>query len=392
MKRLEHTAYMTLVIVLLAYLAIFPLLTLDAIGKLLSRAAALEAGNFLLVLYLELSRALTTVVALLATISLLVRSSRNADGRALALFFIFVALTYEKIFGTTGYPGPLQEKFTVALLEAGISRNTLAWLFGPVPWTLWLALAAALRFSVVFPSPPLSAEAIDASGQHDRRGMLRGAGLAGLDIGALFRDVAKKGLRRGVFRPVPLWLTALLLVVVTSLTSSTTRVLLFVLTASLVGALAITNLRASYMVVTEPEKRRMRWLVLGFATAGAIFMIAALPLLFFDNPVANVPALVLLMVAPAVIMICMAVAVLYTGPVDAAILLRALPATAALLLLVLLVFALSTTALMRVTQSMGISSTLAVLGAVVLTALAVDPLRRFTGRAVARVLERPEQL
>jgi hypothetical protein len=391
MKRLEHIAYIGLVVLLLVFLAVFPLLTFDAVGKLLRRAAALQPGNFLLVLYLELSRAFTTIIALLATISLLARSSRDADGRALALFFIFVALTYEKIFGTTGYPGPLQEKFTVAMLDAGISRATLTWLFGPVPWTLWLALAAALRFSVVFPHPPLSAAAIDASGQHDRRGMLRGAGIAGLDIGAAFRGVAKKGLTLGAFRPVPLWLTALVLVAVTSLTTSTTRIVLFVVAASLVGALAITNLRASYSVVVETEKRRMRWLILGFAAGAAIFMIAALPLLFFDNTVANVPALVLLMVAPAVIMICMAVAVLYSGSIDAERLLHRLPGLAALMFSLLLVFALSTTALTRVTQGMGVSSTLAVLGAVVLTAVALDPLRRFTGRAVARVLERPER-
>ena len=164
MKRLQHAAFIALVIVLLAFLAVFPVLTFDAIGKLLSRAATLEPGNFILVLYLELSRAFTTVVAILAAVSLLWRSSRSPDGRALALFFIFVALTYEKIFGTTGYPGPLQEKLTLSLLDAGIPRDWLVWLFGPVPWPLWLAIAAALRFSVVFPYPPLSAEAIEASG------------------------------------------------------------------------------------------------------------------------------------------------------------------------------------------------------------------------------------
>lgn len=389
MKRFEHAAFITLVIVLLVFLAIFPVLTLDAIGKLLSRAASLEPGNFILVLYLELSRAFTTIVAILAVVSLLWRSSRNADGRALALFFIFVALTYEKIFGTTGYPGPLQEKLTLSLLDAGVPRDWLTWLFGPVPWPLWLAIAAALRFSVVFPYPPLSAEAIEASGQHDRRGMMRGAGVAGMDIGAAFRGVAKKGLALGAFRALPLWVTALLLIAVTSVTTSTTRIVLFIVVASVVGALAITNLRASYMVVVEKERRRMRWLVFGFAAGFAIAMIAALPLLFFDNPVANVPALVLLMVAPAVVMICMAVAVLYSGAVDAAMLLQRLPGAAALAMMVLLVFALSTTLLTQLTETAGITPALALLGAVVVTALLYEPLRRVTGRVVARLLERP---
>jgi hypothetical protein len=389
MKRIEHAAFIALVVVLLAFLAVFPVLTFDAIGKLFSRAATLEPGNFILILYLELSRAFTTVVAILAAVSLLWRSSRSGDGRALALFFIFVALTYEKIFGTTGYPGPLQEKLTFALLDAGVPRNWLTWLFGPVPWTLWLAIAAALRFSVVFPYPPLSAEAIAASGQHDRRGMLRGAGVAGMDIGAAFRIVAQKGLALGAFRAVPVWVTAVLLIAVTNVTTATTRLVLFIVVASLVGALAITNLRASYMMVAEKEKRRMRWLIFGFAAGCAIFMIAALPLLFFDNPIANVPALVLLMVGPAVVMICMAVAVLYSGAVDAATLLQRLPGVAALAMMVLLVFALSTTFLTQLTQSAGITPALALLGAVVITALLYEPLRRVTGRVVARLLERP---
>ena len=133
----------------------------------------------------------------------------------------------------------------------------------------------------------------------------------------------------------------------------------------------------------------MRWLVFGFAAGFAIAMIAALPLLFFDNPVANVPALVLLMVAPAVVMICMAVAVLYSGAVDAAMLLQRLPGAAALAMMVLLVFALSTTLLTQLTESAGITPALALLGAVVVTALLYEPLRRVTGRVVARLLERP---
>jgi hypothetical protein len=210
-----------------------------------------------------------------------------------------------------------------------------------------------------------------------------------MDVGAALRGVAKKGLALGAFRAVPLWLTAIVLIVVTSVTTSTTRLTLFIVAASLVGALAITNLRASYTVVAESEKRRMRWLVFGFAAGCAIFMIAALPLLFFDNPMANVPALVLLMVAPAVVMICMAVAVLYSGSVDAALLLQRLPGVAALTMVLLLVFAVSTTVLTQLTQKAGMTPALALLGSIVLTALLYEPMRRVTGRVVARLLERP---
>ncbi|HEX6066627.1 MAG TPA: hypothetical protein VFZ04_20475 [Longimicrobiales bacterium] len=316
MTRFQHIGFLVLAILLLLFLAIFPVLTIDAIGKLLTRAAQLERGNLVLVLYLELSRAFTTLTAVLTALFLVLRSAREPDGRALALFLIFSALTYEKIFGATGYPGPLQEKFTLALLDAGVPRGVLYWLFGSVPWSLWLALAAIMRFSVVFPRPPLSAEAIDASGAQDRRGMLRGSGIAGFDIGAGLRSISKRALRAGAFRPVPIWLAAGALIVITTLLTSTVRLAAFAITATAVTALAITNLRASYRVVAEREKVRVRWLLLGFAIAGAFFVLASLPLLISEHPLVTVPALVLLMLAPAAIMVCGAMAVLYRGALD----------------------------------------------------------------------------
>jgi hypothetical protein len=389
MRQLQYIGFLLIAIVLLLLLAVFPVLTIDAIGRLIARIRGLEPANFILVLYLELSRAFTTVVALLAALSLVIRSSRAADSRALALFLIFSALTYEKIFGTTGYPGPLQSKLTISLLNLGVDSSTLVWLFGPVPWSVWLALAAALRFSVVFPRPPLSAEAIDESGRHDRRGALRGAGLAGLDIGAAFRTIAKSGLRAGVFRPLPLWTAALVMTAITTVISDSARLILFATAASLVTALAITNLRASYNVVAETEKARMRWLILGFSIGGALFLIAALPLLFFNNTFATVPALVLLMLAPAIIVVCMALGVLYTGPVDAREPLRLVPGHGALVMMIVMVFAVATTLLTGLADRIDMGRGLALLGAVLLTALLVAPLRKVTQRLVNRVLERP---
>lgn len=316
MNRFQHIGFIALATLLLLFLAIFPVLTIDAIGKLLTRAAQLERGNLALVLYLELSRAFTTATAVLTALFLVLRSSRESDGRALALFLIFSALTYEKIFGATGYPGPLQERFTLALLDAGIPSGVLYWLFGSVPWSLWLALAAIMRFSVVFPRPPLSPAAIDASGVDDRRGMLRGSGVAGFDIGAGLRSVCKHALQAGAFRPVPIWLAAGALIVITTVLTPELRIALFAIAASTVTALVITNLRASYRVVEEREKLRVRWLVLGFGIAGAFFVVASLPLLISEHPLVTVPALVLLMLAPAAIMVCGALAVLYRGRVD----------------------------------------------------------------------------
>lgn len=390
MNRLQHWGFVVLAVSLLLFLALFPILTLDAVGKLLTRIATLEPGNLVLLLYLELSRAFTTIIAIAAALFLIVRSSRTADARALVLFFIFSALTYEKVFGTTSYPGPFQEHLTATLLNAGVSRSALVWLFGPVPWPLWLALAAALRFSVVFPYPPLSAAAIEESGRTDRRGMLRGAGIAGWDIGAGFRAVAKRTLAIGALRPLPLWTAAVLLIVITTLLPDNARAVLFAVAASFVTAMAITNLRASYNIISEAEKKRMRWLMLGFAAGGALFVIAALPMLFFDDPIANIPALVLLMVAPAVIVVCMAMGVLYKGPADAGEVLPRVPGAAALASVMLLLFAAALTGLSMFATRMGLSRALAVLGALLITAGLYEPLRKSTARWVNKILERPQ--
>ena len=385
MKRLEHLAFVALAALLLLLLALFPLLTADSIAKLLSRRAGLEAGNFALIFYLEVSRAFTTLVAVIAVLTLLIRSSRAADARALTLFLLFIGLTYEKIFGGTGYPGPMQEALTRWLLDHGVPRSGLMWLFGPVPWSIWLALAAIMRFSVVFPRPPLSAEIIDASAAHDRKGMMRGAGVAGMDIGAGFRRISKTLLASGAFKPIPLWATAILLIVLTTVLDDTARLIVFATAASLVFALVITNLRASYNVVAPEEKARMRWLALGFLAAGALFVLASVPLLFIDNPVTTVSALVLIMIAPAVIMICMAMAVIYQGPADAGTFLERLPGWTAHWFALSLIFALVSAML----RGAGTGGGLSILAGLVAAGALFKPTRLMTGRAVNRILERP---
>jgi hypothetical protein len=385
MKQLERTGFLIVAGLLILLLALFPFLTIDSISKLLARRAFLDPGNFALIFYLEISRVLTTVTALLAGLVLIVRSSGQPDGRALTLFLVFVGLTYEKIFGGTGFPGPMQEALTAWLLGNGVPRGVLIWLFGPVPWTIWLALAAMMRFSVVFPRPPLSAEIIDASAVHDRKGMMRGAGFAGLDIGLGFRRISKRLLAAGAYRPLPVWTTAIALIALTTLLARGARIVLFGIVASAVAALVITNLRASYNVVAPAEKARMRWLMLGFAVAGSLFLVASVPLLFIDEPVATVPALVLLMVAPAVIMIAMAMAVIYRGPADAGQLLAELPRWTVRSLVLLLILG-AVTALLR---AAGMPGGLAILLGAIVAFILFRPSRSLSDHVVNRVLERP---
>lgn len=385
MKRIEHALFLVLAGLLALFLLLFPVLTGDTIAHLFSKRAGHDPGNFALIFYLEVSRGVTTAIALIAVLVLLIRSSARADARALTLFLLFIALTYEKVFGGTGYPGPMQERVTVWLLENGVSRPTLAWLFGPVPWSIWLALAAILRFSVVFPRPPLSPGIIDASGVHDRQGMMRGAGMAGTDIGAVFRAISKRLLAAGAFKPIPLWTAAVALIVVTTLLDRTGRIVLFATTASLVSALAITNLRASYSVVAPKEKERMRWLTLGFLTAAALFLVASLPVLVVNDPIAAVPALVLLMIAPGVAMVGLAMAVIYEGPIEAARLLDRLPEATGVAFVLLLVFTTITYGL----SAAGVNGGFALAAGAVIVAILLEPARVVVRRLVNRILERP---
>jgi hypothetical protein len=389
MRRLTTVGFVILALPLLLFLALFPLLTIDTLRALIARVALLEAGTFMLLFYLEMARLFTTVVALIAAAVLVARAALTPDGRALALFLIFAALTYQKLFAGSVYPGPFQSKLTIGLLDAGVSRGMLTWLFGTMPWPLWLALAAALRFSVVFPRD-ITPAAIDLSGAHDRRGMLRGAAAAGLDIGALFRGLAKSVLHSGALGALPVWLAAIAVASGTTFVGEGIRTVAIAVLATLVTGVVITNVRASYAVGNELERARIRWLVLGFSLAGALFLVASLPALFFSAPLATVPALFLLMLAPATLMICLALSVLYHGSFDTERMLRRLPELAAFALLLLLVFAGATTLLLQLATRIGLGQPLAVLGALLVTAALMQPLRQVTQRTVNRVLERPQ--
>ena len=314
MKRLP---FIVVAVMMTAVVALFPILAADSIAHLVARRAQMEPGNFALILYLEVCRGLTTAIALVAAVILLVRSAGRADARALALFLLFFALTYQKVFGAIAYTGPLQEKLTLWLLGQGVSRPVLAWLFGPLPWAVWPALAAILRFSVIFPTPSLSAEMIDASGSHDRTGMMRGAGVAGADIGAVFRRLSKQLLAAGAYQALPLWGAAIALAAITTIVGKTARDALLLILAPLFIALTITNLRACYSVVRDDAKPRMRQLGRGFLIAGALLLAASLPLLVSNDPGVTIPALMVLMIAAVITVMCLAAGALtVTRPPD----------------------------------------------------------------------------
>ena len=130
--RSARLLFLPAAIIVMVYAAIFPLLTIDTLTRVLRTLGGFETRNLLLVLFLELSRLFTTIVALLLAVALILRGRQHADGRALAFFLLFAVIAYEQVFGSNGVPGPAQESVAFALRNAGVSSALLNWLFGAV--------------------------------------------------------------------------------------------------------------------------------------------------------------------------------------------------------------------------------------------------------------------
>src|SRR5688572_27925241 len=257
----RRAVFIVLAALSFAYALIFPLLTIDSLVLLFSRPQAYETGNFLLILFLEVTRLFTTLVGIGVAAYLLIRASRRDEGRALAIFLLFATITYEKVLGG-GVIGTVQDSAARALIAGGVPGALLKLLFGAHVWTAWVAIAALLRFSAVFPRP-LQAEALAASGREDRRGFLRGSAVAGADIGASFRALSGWLLARKAFSPVPLAGFALLMAALNVLLAGRLHALVFWAAAVLALFVAITNVRAAYLVADNEGRSRTAWITLG---------------------------------------------------------------------------------------------------------------------------------
>jgi hypothetical protein len=387
----RRAPYKLFVIVILVYAAIFPLLTVDTLMKLLGRASIFEAGNLLLLVYLELGRLITSIVGIGLAIYLLRRASSQPDARALALFLLFSTITYEKAFGGSGYPGDVQQKLVTSLLDAGVSRGVLTVLFGPQAWTLWPAAAALLRFSVVFPRQ-LEPATLEASGAGDRRGMLRGSGVAGTDIGAAFRSLSKRLLAAGAFSTSRLIAFAILMITVHAamLNGGIPGVLVLVAVAALAVCIAVTNVRAAYMAAEGTDRVRAIWIAEGFVIAVFMFLISTALLALAPATVTRMLAFVLIMLLPAAVMACLTISVLDQGELDSGDAIARTVRLGSIGLAVAVVFGVLFSALGGLAPRFGMSHALASGAAVVITALGFPLVTRMADRIRSRILERPD--
>lgn len=385
MKRNLRIVFFILAFFAFLYAIIFPILTLDTLVRVFSRAQALETRNLFLLLFLEGSRLVTSIVGIALALILILRASDRADARALAMFLLFATITYEKLLGGSAYPGYGQERATMALLQAGLSPRLLSAAFGPNAWTLWAALAALLRFSAVFPRP-IETGTLEASGTKDRRGMLRGSAVAGSDVGAAFRNVSMALQRKGVYRSTVLAATASGMIVLHLLLGPG---LVIAATAFVIG-IVITNVRASFMTAEGTDRVRGIWITEGFLLALFMFLIGA-AVFVVPRPDARMLGFLVVMLIPATVMACLALAVLDHGELDTGDLIESTARTGTFLLGLLLGFGLLLRFFLFAGRAVHLAPAAAFFAAAAVAALAAIPLRNALERLRLRLLERTQE-
>jgi hypothetical protein len=293
---------------LLLYVALQPALALDVTMRLVAGWSTQDQANVVLLLFFELTRGLRSLFALMLAGLLLGHSARRAEVRALILFIVLSEMAWAMAFAGAGYAGPFQEWLTRSLLDLGLSRGLLAIVFGYPDWALWLALAALLRFAVLFPQP-LTPASVDVSGAHDRTGMMRGVPGAGIDIGASFRRLTNALVQRGWLDSATAWSVAGVGAALSIVVRHQSIKSLLWFPFGLGIAVVITCLRASYVSGNENARQRLLWIARGAAVALALFAAAGVAGLI-ESPAAAIGAFVLLTLAPAALLAGLAAAML----------------------------------------------------------------------------------
>lgn len=299
---------------LMAYTAWFALLSLDVMFRIwINRGSFQARGDANALLLFEASRSLT-ILAAVAVAAVLFRRPERPGSQTLALALLFLTVWYAKALAYRSYPGFLQEWLASALLAHHVPRRLLAFCFGSPEWALYLAAAGLLRFSVLFPAP-LTAERVQAPAVGDRAGLLRSVPGAGLDVGAAFRTLAERLLRRGWLAPRPVWGLAAVLLLLDLISGGDLVGQIVGGAAVLLGAaLATTNLRAGYGAATAGDQKRIRWLVRGVLWAGLLFVASALLGMLGAQAWRDWLGFALLAAAPVAFLACTGVAALGRNP------------------------------------------------------------------------------
>ena len=242
--------------------AFFALLALDLAWRVwVTRSGFPSSADVALLMALEIVRACVTLAVVGIALAALRR--QEPGHTALAVALLFLALWYAKATAFAAFPGFFQQRVALALLDRGVSRDLLKFVFGQPTWALAPFVASFLAFASRYPGPPRADEvrAVHATG---RRGMLRGVALAGTDVRSLVHRAAGHALERGVLQPALLMAGGLLGALALAFGPV---VLLIPLLAGLALGLGIgiALLRTAALMHDGPHRRRLRFL----AAAGA---------------------------------------------------------------------------------------------------------------------------
>lgn len=296
----------------LAYAAIFAILSVDAVVRVWDWRARFESATDVVVLLdLEATRTLVTLGGILLAAAAMRRAVRMPALGSLALSIAFATVFYTKVIAFRGFAGALQASASVWLREHAVPEWAMRVVFGHPEWAAWPALGGLLLFAATYPRRLAPAD-IQSSGTADRAGAMRGVPLAGSDIGSGVRTVAARLLTGDGLRPSRVWTVAacvaalhtILLLALPALRLAIHTV--FIVAAGVVVAVCVALLRAGYHVSGERERRLLSWLKRGGVLAAALFCLAALSALLLPG---SALIIVLMSLAPAVLALCLVPAI-----------------------------------------------------------------------------------
>jgi hypothetical protein len=259
----------------------------------------------------------TALLACAVAVPLVLKAEHLPEARSLAFFLAFMSLFWATVFS-----------FFYFLPSSEAGQLNFGWSFGPgaSAWAYtWLVLAivAFLRFSALFPRP-LNASDTQASRAPAPLQALQRLALLPVFVWSAAAALILIMVAPAVGRPwtppgapidiawTPLWVLAIARMVIG-----------YAIVPILLMALGVVNLCRGARSANGRERRRTLWVFAGFSSA--FWMVTISIAAFFLQDVLPEPAFLLLaqvLLAPLVIVVCLAVAVFYRGDLDPVLVLR----------------------------------------------------------------------
>jgi hypothetical protein len=293
---------------------------LMVVPRVFALARVLPAGAWLFAAGYAVSAA-TALLACGLGVLLLWRAPDRADARMLTLFLGFLAIFWGSLFRFVDVGA---ETSSVSVM---ISYGS-GWVSESATMSFLLAVAAFVSFSALFPRrltadrlpPPRRLPKLRAV----RAALLRPAVVWGVAVAILLfvrvtPPVAERVLGPPAGPDGSLRWHALVPIVIAGAVYT-------VLPLAALG-LGVRNLRTSYRIATREERRRILWVVAGFSAAawmilGSLGLLATMALLDLDVAALGFAIPLAIFLAPLVAVGCAAVGILYSGAIDAALLLQ----------------------------------------------------------------------